>query len=134
MLTNLSAVQTNKSAGSWRRTNEKEAIMALNYAKLFNRRVTPQSQPIPGSTQVCNSNSGYSWQVDDWTRLDRFLILGAEGGTYYLGERELVKQNHDALIRCIKADGVRAVNRIVEISDAARVPKNDPAIFALALV
>jgi 60 kDa SS-A/Ro ribonucleoprotein len=108
--------------------------MAINYAKLFNRRVTPQSQPIPGSTQVRNSNSGYSWQVDDWTRLDRFLILGAEGGTYYIGERELVKQNHDALIRCIKADGVRAVNRIVEISDAGRAPKNDPAIFALVLV
>jgi 60 kDa SS-A/Ro ribonucleoprotein len=108
--------------------------MAINYAKLFNRRVTPQSQPIPGSTQVRNSNSGYSWQVDDWTRLDRFLILGAEGGTYYIGERELVKQNHDALIRCIKADGVRAVNRIVEISEAGRAPKNDPAIFAFALV
>ena len=108
--------------------------MAINYAKLFNRRVTPQSLPIPGTNQVRNSNSGYSWQVDDWTRLDRFLILGAEGGTYYIGERELVKQNHDALIRCIKADGVRAVNRIVEISDAGRAPKNDPAIFALALV
>jgi 60 kDa SS-A/Ro ribonucleoprotein len=108
--------------------------MAINYAKLFNRRVTPQSQPIPGTNQVRNSNNGYSWQVDDWTRLDRFLILGAEGGTYYIGERELVKQNHDALIRCIKADGVRAVNRIVEISDAGRAPKNDPAIFALALV
>jgi len=108
--------------------------MAINYARLFNRRVTPQSQPIPGSTQVRNSNSGYSWQVDDWTRLDRFLILGAEGGTYYIGERELVKQNHDAIIRCIKADGIRAVNRIVEISDAGRAPKNDPAIFALALV
>jgi len=108
--------------------------MAINYAKLFNRRATPQSQPIPGSTQVRNSNHGYSWAVDDWTRLDRFLILGAEGGTYYIGERELVKQNHDALIRCIKADGLRAVNRIVEISDAGRAPKNDPAIFALALV
>ena len=108
--------------------------MAINYAKLFNRRVTPQSQPIPGSTQVRNSGGGYSWTVDDWTRLDRFLILGAEGGTYYIGERELVKQNHDALIRCIKADGVRAVNRIVEISDSGRAPKNDPAIFALALV
>jgi len=108
--------------------------MAINYAKLFNRRVTPQSQLIPGSTQVRNSNSGYSWQVDDWTRLDRFLILGAESGTYYIGERELVKQNHDALIRCIKADGVRVVNRIVEISEAGRAPKNDPAIFALALV
>jgi 60 kDa SS-A/Ro ribonucleoprotein len=108
--------------------------MAINYAKLFNRRATPQSQPILGSTQVRNSGGGYSWQVDDWTRLDRFLILGAEGGTYYIAERDLVKQNHDALIRCIKADGVRVVNRIVEISDAGRAPKNDPAIFALALV
>src|SRR6267143_1518105 len=108
--------------------------MAINYAKIFNRRVTPQSQPIPGSNQVRNSNNGYSWQVDDWTRLDRFLILGAEGGTYYIGKRELVKQNHDALVRCIKSDGVRAVNRIVEISDSGRAPKNDPAIFALALV
>jgi 60 kDa SS-A/Ro ribonucleoprotein len=108
--------------------------MALNYAKLFNRLVTPQSRPIPGSTQVANSAGGYSWQVDDWTRFDRFLILGAEGGTYYIGERDLVKQNHDAIVRCIKADGVRAVKRIVEISDSGRAPKNDPAVFALALV
>ena len=108
--------------------------MAINYAKLFNRCVTPQSQPIPGSNQVPNSGGGYAWEVNDWTRLDRFLILGAEGGTYYLAERDLVKQNHDAIVRCIKADGVRAVNRIVEISDAGRAPKNDPAIFAFALV
>src|SRR5580765_2937436 len=108
--------------------------MAINYAKIFNRRATPQSQPIPGSTQVRSSGGGYSWQVDDWTRLDRFLILGAEGGTYYITESDLVNQNHDALVRCIKADGVRAVNRIVEISDSGRAPKNDSAVFALALV
>src|SRR3989454_1882173 len=108
--------------------------MAINYAKIFNRRATPQSQPIPGSTQVRNSGGGYSWEVDDWTRLDRFLILGAEGGTYYITERDLVKQNHDAIVRCVKADGIRAVNRIVEISDSGRAPKNDPAILALALI
>lgn len=108
--------------------------MAINYARLFHRRATPQSEPIPGSAQVANSAGGYAWQVDDWTRLDRFLILGAEGGTYYIGERDLVKENHDALVRCIQADGGRAVNRIVEISDSGRAPKNDPAIFALALV
>jgi hypothetical protein len=39
--------------------------------------------------------------VDDWSRLDRFLILGAEGRTYYITERELVKHNHDAILRCI---------------------------------
>jgi 60 kDa SS-A/Ro ribonucleoprotein len=113
---------------------EKEAKMAINYAKIFHRRATPQSQPIPGSTQVANSAGGYSWRVDDWTRFDRFLILGAEGGTYYIVQRELVKQNHDAVVCCIKENGVRAVNRIVEISDSGRAPKNDPAIFALALV
>src|SRR4051812_30293102 len=105
MFTNLSAVSKTKiRAECWRRTNEKEAIMAINYARLFNRRITPQSQPIPGSTQVANSAGGYSWDVDDWTCLDRFLILGAEGGTYYITECDLVKQNHDALIRAIKAD------------------------------
>ncbi len=108
--------------------------MGINYAKLFNRRTTPQSQPVPGSTQVPSSGGGYSWAVDDWTRFDRFLILGAESGTYYIGEHDLVKQNHDALVRCIQADGIRAVNRIVEISDSGRAPKNDPAIFTLALV
>jgi Uncharacterized protein containing a von Willebrand factor type A (vWA) domain len=108
--------------------------MAINYAKQFNRRATPQSQPIPGSTQVPNSAGGYSWQVNDWMRFDRFLILGAEGGTYYIAERDLVAENHATVVRCIKTDGVRAVNRIVEISDSGRAPKNDPAIFALALV
>ncbi|MBE7501445.1 MAG: TROVE domain-containing protein [Verrucomicrobiales bacterium] len=108
--------------------------MAINYARWFHRRATPQSQPIPGSTQVPNSAGGYAWEVDDWTRLDRFLILGAEGGTYYIAQRNLVKENHDALVRCIRTDGARAVNRIVEISDSGRAPKNDPAIFALALV
>ncbi|HEY6170024.1 MAG TPA: TROVE domain-containing protein [Verrucomicrobiae bacterium] len=108
--------------------------MSINYAKTFNRRATPQGRPIPRSTQIRNSASGYSWQVDDWMRFDRFLILGAEGGTYYISERKLVKENHDAVVRCINADGLRAVKRIVEISDSGRAPKNDPAIFALALV
>ena len=53
---------------------------------------TPQSAPIPGSAQVPNSGGGYSWAVDDWVRLDRFMILGSEGGTYYIQERELTRQ------------------------------------------
>ena len=109
--------------------------MAINYSKLFNLRKsrTPQSQAIAGSTQVANNAGGFAWAVDDWMRLDRFLILGAEGGTYYVGERDLIKQNHDALVRCIQADGARVVKRITEVSDKGLAPKNDPAIFALAL-
>jgi 60 kDa SS-A/Ro ribonucleoprotein len=94
---------------------------------------TPQSEPIPGSAQVPNSGGGYSWAVDDWVRLDRFLVLGSEGGTYYIQERELTSQNAEAVARCIADDGPRTVARIVEISEAGRAAKNDPAVFSLAL-
>ena len=41
----------------------------------YNTKVTPQSEPIPGSNQVPNSAGGHSFQVDIWTRLNRFLIF-----------------------------------------------------------
>ena len=96
-------------------------------------RVTPQSQPIPGSAQVQNSAGGYSFGIDKWSRLHRFLILGSEGGSYYAGEQKLTRQNADVVRECIVEDGPRAVSIIVEISKAGRAPKNDPAIFALAM-
>jgi hypothetical protein len=80
-----------------------------------------------------NSAGGFAFAVDDWTRLDRFLILGSEGGSYYATEREADAENAAAVLRCIAADGARVVARIVEISDEGRAPKNDPALFALAL-
>jgi 60 kDa SS-A/Ro ribonucleoprotein len=94
---------------------------------------TPQSQPIPGSAQVANSAGGYSFQVDDWTQLQRFLILGSEGGSYYATEKSLTAQNATATLRCIAADGLRVVKEIVAISASGRAPKNDAALFALAL-
>ncbi len=94
---------------------------------------TPQSEPIAGSAQVRNSAGSYAWAVDDWTRLQRFLILGSEGGSYYASERALTAENASATIRCIETDGLRAVQTIVEISASGRAPKNDPALFALAL-
>jgi 60 kDa SS-A/Ro ribonucleoprotein len=107
--------------------------MTFNLTKLWNRKNTPQSEPMPGTSQVPNSAGGFGWAVDDWVRLDRFLVLGVEGGSYYSSERALTRENAKAVERCIAADGARVVRRIVEISDAGRAPKNDPAIFALAM-
>ena len=94
---------------------------------------TPQNEPIPGSTQIPNSAGGYAWAVDHWTRLDRFLVLGAEGGTFYVGERELTRESAAAVIAALAEDGARVVRRTVEISESGRAPKNDPALFVLAL-
>src|SRR5215470_5853322 len=108
--------------------------MTINYGKLFSRKTTPQSQAIPGTAQMPNSAGGYAWPVDDWVRLERFLILGTEAGSYYATERKLTRENAEAVERCIGLDGKRVVDRIVAVSDAGRAPKNDPAIFALAKV
>lgn len=104
-----------------------------DYLQGHGTRVTPQSEPIPGSPQVANSAGGYSFEVDVWTRLRRFLILGSEGGSYYAGERELTKENVDAVREAVRTDGKRLVDEVVAISEAGRAPKNDPALLALAI-
>ena len=43
---------------------------------------TPQTEPLPG--QIPNAAGGFYYPIDDWTLLDRFLILGSEAGTYYV--------------------------------------------------
>ncbi len=95
------------------------------------RQAVPQTEPLPG--QVPNNAGGHWYAVDDWAKLDRFLVLGSEGGTYYVSERALTLDNAEAVLRCLDADGPRVVRRVVEISQAGRAPKNDPALFVLAM-
>lgn len=96
---------------------------------------TPQSQPILGreSEMALNAAGGFTFKVTPFTQLERFLILGTEGGTYYASEKKISLENTKNLIQCLKLDGPRTVRVIVEISYAGRAPKNDPAIFALAV-
>ena len=105
----------------------------MSYLKRHGTRKVPQWAPIPGTGQVPNSAGGYAFQGDDWTRLRRFLILGSEGGSYYATEWTLTRENAHAVERCIREDGVRAVAEIARVSEEGRAPKNDPALFALAM-
>ena len=93
---------------------------------------TSQSSPLPG--QVPNSAGGFSWEVDDMQQLRRFIVLGTEGGTYYIGEKELGKENALSIIRLIQAKrGVEVIEEIVRYSVEGRTAKQNPIIFALAL-
>lgn len=92
----------------------------------------PQSKPLPG--QVPNDAGGHAWQVNDMKRLRRFLCLGSEGGTYYIGEKELGRENAEAILRLIASGkGVDVVREIVEFSVSGRAAKQNPIIFSLAL-
>jgi 60 kDa SS-A/Ro ribonucleoprotein len=99
----------------------------------FSTRHTPQSEPIPGSTQVKNSAGGYSFTLNDWDRLDRFLVTGSDTPTYYASAKQLTKDNAESVIRCIHNDGPFTVAAIVEASTSGAAVKNDAALFALSL-
>lgn len=103
----------------------------MKYADLVTADV-PQAEPL-NERQVKNNAGGYVFAVDDWGRLDRFLILGSDAPTYYQAARELTRENAKVVERCYDADAARTVERAAEISDQGRAPKNDPAIFVLAL-
>lgn len=104
-----------------------------NYRQHFNRRETPQTQAIPGEKMVQNNAGGFTFAVDKWVQLERFLILGSENNTYYVSAQKLTIENAENVLECVNTDGIRTVKTIAEISNAGRAPKNDPALFALAI-
>jgi 60 kDa SS-A/Ro ribonucleoprotein len=103
-------------------------------SKYLNHIFAPAAQTEKADPrQVKNSAGGFTFAIDDFDRLERFLILGSEGGTYYATERKLTRENAECVARCLAKDGPRTVKAIVDVSDAGRAPKNDPAILALAM-
>ena len=102
------------------------------YAKHTNPTETSQLEQARPD-QVKNSAGGFAFKLDEWSALDRWLILGAEGGTYYASERKLTLDNAKTIESCLKKDGLKTIARVVEMSESGRAPKNDPAIFALAI-
>lgn len=104
------------------------------YSQHYQTKRTPQRMQTPGRPeQVKNNAGGFTWEVDDWTRLARFLVLGSEGGSYYVDERELTVRNAKAVARCIKEDGELVVRMAVSVSEGGRAANNDPALFVLAM-
>jgi 60 kDa SS-A/Ro ribonucleoprotein len=103
----------------------------MSYLKLHGPRRVPQWAPLPD--QAPNSAGGFTWAVDAWTRLRRFLVLGSEAGSYYASEWTLTRENAQAVEECVRKDGPRTVAEIVRVSTEGRAPKNDPALYALAL-
>lgn len=80
-----------------------------------------------------NNAGGYVFGVNEMTRLDRFLFLGTDGGTYYMEEKEYTKQNAEFIIKLAQSNkGLDMVNRIVEISVSGRAPRQNSILFAYA--
>lgn len=99
----------------------------------INLRATEQTMQADPRQRV-NSAGGFTFTIDDMTRLRRFLILGTTAGTYYAREAALTKDNADVVLDLARTRGVEVVAEVVAISTAGRAPRQNPAIFALAAV
>lgn len=105
--------------------------MASPYARFL----AGEALPIPGreAQMVRNNAGGYGFKLSPWERLNRFLVLGSEGGTYYVGERTLTEQNAQGAIACIKENGPRVVELARRVNVENLAPKTDQQLFVLAL-
>jgi 60 kDa SS-A/Ro ribonucleoprotein len=75
-----------------------------------------------------------TFAVDDMTRARRFLVLGAEGGTYYATEQALAIENAAAIGRLLQAGrGRELVVEIAAVAADGRAAKQGPTLFALAM-
>ncbi len=109
------------------KNNIKQALEGLQATE------THQGLPIPGRDMVENNAGGFVFKLDEWKQLERFLVLGTEGGTFYVSEKKLTADNANKVLLLLKKDGVKVVEKTVEILKSGRAPKPDVAIFVLAL-
>lgn len=106
--------------------------MSNAYSKHISTPI-PQSKPID-NTQVKNNAGGYVFQVSDKSRLERFLILGSDGPTYYQKAPDLIEGNLTFIVDLIGRDENLVLSTVKEISISGRAYKNSPALFVLALL
>jgi len=101
----------------------------MNYAD----QLKTTQQEKSHKKQKKNNAGGYSFKLKPFKQLERFLILGSEGGTYYVGQKQLTKDNAKIVEKCYDKNPQKTLDLIVDVSVNNRAPKNSPAIFALAL-
>lgn len=118
-------------------------MVRTNYAGIsgMNRKsrktaLTPQSQPIPGreAEMIVNPAGGYSFALDEFGRLNRFLILGSDSNTYYQTKATLVKENAKVVQEAIRANPTRVVDMVVDVASNGRSFRQDAPLFVLAMV
>lgn len=102
-----------------------------NYSKVLQNQ--GQTSPALGHNMVQNNAGGFSFEISDQERLERFLLIGSEGGTYYASEQKLTEENAHQIVKMIKENGQQVVDTVVRFSKENRAPKADAGLFVLAL-
>jgi 60 kDa SS-A/Ro ribonucleoprotein len=109
----------------------------IDFTKHVSTRLQPhdalQDERMSGPTPSQDQARARKRSAEYWTTLDRFLTLGAEGGTLYVGEHPLTQATARAIKACLAEDGVRVVRLASAIIACGSASRNDAALFVLAM-
>lgn len=96
---------------------------------------TPQSQPLPGREAEMQQNpaGGFGFIQSPLGVLERFLILGTTGGTFYVTQRKLTEAIAPAVEQALTETPAESLALIVSVLHHNRAVRPDSALFALAL-
>ena len=103
-------------------------------AKTVDPQATPVTEPLIGKSMVENHTGGFVFALDPFAALRRFLILGTEGGTYYMTERNHTLAGVKVVVTAVELDPIRALTEVVEIASRGRALRKNGAIWALAYI
>lgn len=95
---------------------------------------TPISEPIPGreAEMGVNNGGGVAFKISNMSALRRFLILGTDGGTYYLSEKAHTLNNIRVVEYAVRENARAVLTEVVDIATKGRAMKKDAAIYTLA--
>jgi 60 kDa SS-A/Ro ribonucleoprotein len=105
-------------------------MLELTHASI---KSAPPREPFRGSAPSPGAAGDRPGELAPWDRLERFLVLGTDGGAYSAAEHEPTDADAQVVARCLAADGPRTLDRIVAASSSGRAPRNDPVLFSLAM-
>ena len=104
--------------------------MADVYAQ-FSTRKTPQKERAD-SRQVPNRSGGFVFETGDVEQLRRFLTIGSTGD-YYSSGKDLTAEGAGLVMKMAKVAPDVLLKTIIDVSTRGAAPKQQPAIFALAI-
>lgn len=83
--------------------------------------------------QVKNDAGGYVFESDTFQKIRSFLIIGTEGGTYYVDQKKATLRSFDALTTGLTENPSKVIDLILEVSLEGLALKQDQTLFCLAV-
>lgn len=101
----------------------------------YTRAVDPRASTDRSIAGTVPNHTGSSvFEIGDAAQVRRFLLIGSSGGTYYQSERDITRENYDAVGRMAVGAPAGLATMIADVSTRGLAPKVDPQLFALAVM